>query len=98
MTTTAQNARRKFRCCNLPKNRAMPRRFTRTWAYQTGKKAGLREADMDGILSGLTSRVEEASAEVFELASVSGMPESTFTPILDGVRQRAGMIDPARVS
>ena len=49
---------------------------------------------MDGLVSDLVSRADDATAEVSELASDAGMPESTFTPILDGVRQRAGMISP----
>ncbi|UCB55072.1 MAG: type II toxin-antitoxin system HipA family toxin [Thiotrichales bacterium] len=60
--------------------------------YQTGKRAGLRDADMDDIFSGLMSRIDEGIAEAAGLASDAGMPESTSAPILDGMRQRAGMI------
>ncbi len=61
--------------------------------YQTGTKAGLREADMDGIFSALAVRADGAIAEVAEMASDAGVPESTFTPILDGVRERAATIE-----
>ena len=60
--------------------------------YQTGKRAGLREADMDDIFSDLMSRIDEGIAEAAGLASDAGMPESTSASILDGMRQRAGMI------
>lgn len=60
--------------------------------YQTGKKAGLHETAMDDIFSDLTTRMEDAIASASELATDIGMPESTLTPILDGVRKRAGMI------
>ena len=60
--------------------------------YQTGKKAGLRESDMDDIFSDLVRGVDGAIAEAAGQASDVGMPESTFAPILEGVRKRAGMI------
>ncbi|MCP4767932.1 MAG: type II toxin-antitoxin system HipA family toxin [Gammaproteobacteria bacterium] len=63
--------------------------------YQTGKNAGLREADMDGIFSKLAARVDDAIAGAAEQAADAGMPESTFASILDGVRKRAGMIEKA---
>jgi serine/threonine-protein kinase HipA len=60
--------------------------------YQTGKKAGLSEQDMDSIFSDLVARTEGAIAETAALASDAGMPESTIGPILDGVKKRAAMI------
>ncbi|GMR19671.1 MAG: type II toxin-antitoxin system HipA family toxin [Gammaproteobacteria bacterium] len=61
--------------------------------YQTGQKAGLREQDMDSIFSDLTTRMDDAIAEVAALAADVDMPESTSGPILAGVNKRAGMID-----
>jgi serine/threonine-protein kinase HipA len=61
--------------------------------YQTGKKAGLSEQDMDNLFSDMSERMEGAIAEAAALAAEAGMPEATSTPILDGVSRRAGMID-----
>lgn len=40
----------------------------------------------------LVAQVEEAIGDVATMAVNTGMPESTTGPILDGVRNRAGMI------
>lgn len=60
--------------------------------YQTGKKAGLPERELDSIFSDLAARTEGAIAEAATLAAEAGMPESTTGPILDGVKKRAGMV------
>lgn len=61
--------------------------------YQTGQKAGLREGDMDGIFGKLVPQINNAIAEVRVLAVEAGMPETTYEPILDGVKKRAGLIE-----
>ncbi len=60
--------------------------------YQTGKKAGLLEKDMDSIFSDLNARMENAITEATALAVDAGMPEATLGPILEGVRKRASML------
>lgn len=60
--------------------------------YQTGQKAGLPEQVMDGIFSGLAVRIDDAMVETTTLAIDFGMPESIFSPILDGMSQRAETI------
>ncbi len=64
--------------------------------YQTGKKVGLHQQDMERILSELTSRIEDAIVEAAALAANVGMPESTAGPILAGVSKRARAIDPCK--
>ena len=58
--------------------------------YQTSKRAGLSEQDMDNLFSDMSARIEGAVAEAAALAAEAGMPESTTGPILDGMRKRAG--------
>ena len=65
-----------------------PRHF-----YQTGQKAGLREADMDDIFANLVPQIDKAIAEVRGLAVEAGTPETTYEPILAGVEKRAGLIE-----
>ena len=65
----------------------MPRHF-----YQTARKAGLRDEDVDDILLGLASRMDDAIAEIAKLAADTGVPESTYKPVLAGVRDRARLI------
>ncbi len=65
-----------------------PRHF-----YQTGQKAGLREQDMDEIFSDLVARMDDAIAEVADLAEETGVPVATYEPILAGVKKRAGIIE-----
>ena len=60
--------------------------------YQTGKKAGLHEQDIESIFSDLAARMEGVIAEAAVLAADANMPESTSGPILAGVSKRAGMI------
>ena len=64
--------------------------------YQTGKKAGLPEQDMDSIFSDLADRVEGAILKAGALAAAAGTPEETAGPILDGVIKRARMIEVAK--
>ena len=61
--------------------------------YQTGQKAGLSKQDMDYIFSDLSARTENALSETANSAADAGMPESTYGPILDGVRRRVEMIE-----
>lgn len=61
--------------------------------YQSGRKAGLREADLDDLFSGVVAGVDNAITEAIEQAVGTGMPDSTLIPILDGVRKRAGVIE-----
>jgi serine/threonine-protein kinase HipA len=65
----------------------LPRHF-----YQTGQKAGLREDDMDDIFANLVPQIDKAIAEVRALAAEAGAPETTYEPILAGVKKRAGFI------
>ncbi len=60
--------------------------------YQTGRKAGLREQDMDRLFSDLMKQIGSAITRVAALAADAGMPESTYEPILTGVEKRARMI------
>jgi len=64
-----------------------PRHF-----YQTGQKAGLREDDMDDIFGKLVPQIDEALAEVRALAVDKSVPETTYKPILAGVKKRASLI------
>ena len=64
--------------------------------YQTGKRTGLSEQDMDNLLSDMSTRIEDAITEAAALATDAGMPESTSSQILEGARKRAGMIGVAK--
>jgi len=59
---------------------------------QTGQKAGLREQDMERILSELAARMDNAIAVAATMAAEAGMPESTSGPILDGVNERVAIM------
>ena len=61
--------------------------------YQTGRKAGLREQDMDSIFSALIARIDDAITEAATRAAKTDMPETTSGPILDGLCSRATMIE-----
>ena len=65
-----------------------PRQF-----YQTGQKAGLREADMDDIFANLVPQIDNTIAEVRALAENANAPETTYEPILAGVKKRALLIE-----
>jgi serine/threonine-protein kinase HipA len=60
--------------------------------YQTGQKAGLREADMDDIFRKLVPQIDNTIAEVRALAAEAGVPETTYEPILAGVKKRVELI------
>ncbi len=60
--------------------------------YQTGRKAGLHEQDMDRIFSELGARINDAINEAATTAAAAGMAAATSGPILDGVSKRAAMI------
>ena len=64
-----------------------PRHF-----YETGRKGGVSEEDMDEIFSQLAAQVENAVEEVGNLIAKTGMPKKTSQPILEGVRTRARLI------
>ncbi len=64
-----------------------PRHF-----YQTGQKAGLREADMDDIFSDLVPQIDNAITEIRALAMKKSAPETTVEPILAGIKNRAALI------
>ncbi len=61
--------------------------------YQTGRKTGIREQDMDSLFSGLAMQAGDVIARATALAANAGMPESTYEPILAGVEKRARMIN-----
>jgi serine/threonine-protein kinase HipA len=61
--------------------------------YQTGQKAGLREADIDDIFSSLLSQIGSVLAETRALAVNTGVPETTYESILTGVKKRAALIE-----
>jgi serine/threonine-protein kinase HipA len=65
-----------------------PRHF-----YQTGQKAGLREEDMDDIFGNLVPLIDKAIADVRVLAEESDVLETTYEPILVGVKKRARLIE-----
>ena len=69
-----------------------PRHF-----YQTARKAGLRDEDVDEILSGLASRMDGAIGDVAQLAAEAGMPEHTYKPVFEGITSRARMMQMAHV-
>jgi serine/threonine-protein kinase HipA len=60
--------------------------------YQTGQKAGLREDNMDDVFGKLIPQIDNAITEVRTLAVDAGVPETTYEPILAGVKKRAGLI------
>lgn len=61
--------------------------------YHTGQRAGLREDDMNDIFANLAPQIDIALAEVRALAVDEGVPETTYEPILAGVKKRAGLIE-----
>ncbi len=60
--------------------------------YQTGQKAGLRKDDMDDIFSTLVPQIDTATTKVRALAIREGVPETTYEPILVGIKTRAVLI------
>lgn len=65
----------------------LPRHF-----YQTGQKAGLRESDIEDIFSELSVQIDKAIEKVSALAVNANVPETTYEPILAGVKMREGLI------
>jgi len=63
--------------------------------YQTGKKAGLHEQDMDDIFSELAASAENAITSAAALVADTGMPGASAGPILGGVSKRVAMIGKA---
>ncbi|MGB7934661.1 MAG: type II toxin-antitoxin system HipA family toxin [Gammaproteobacteria bacterium] len=61
-----------------------PRHF-----YQTARKAGLKDGDIDDILSGLASRMDGAIGDIARLAADAGVPKATYKPVLTGIEGRA---------
>ncbi len=57
--------------------------------YQTGKKAGFHELDMEKIFSDLLDRMDDAMVTTADMASDVGVPTSTAEPILEGVSKRS---------
>jgi len=74
------------------KNHYRLKQIQRRHFYQTGQKAGLREQDLDSILSSISTQMDDAIAETAALAADAGMPAATFEPILAGVSKRAKII------
>ncbi|MYB35748.1 MAG: type II toxin-antitoxin system HipA family toxin [Gammaproteobacteria bacterium] len=60
--------------------------------YQTGAKTGLREPDIDGILSSILAQVDDAIVKTAAKAADSGVPNSTAEPILEGIVRRIRII------
>jgi serine/threonine-protein kinase HipA len=65
----------------------MPRHF-----YQTGRKSGLRDEDIDGIVSEIESQIDGALESVSALAIESAAPEATTGPILEGLIRRGKLM------
>ena len=65
----------------------MPRHF-----YQSGRKAGLREQEMDDLLANVRDRIGDAVAQVEALARKSGAPAATLGAILQEIHERAKRI------
>ena len=64
-----------------------PRHF-----YQTGRRAGFHEADIDEAFVDISARLDQALRNAKGAAEAAGMPETTANAIFDGVRKRSGMI------
>ena len=60
--------------------------------YQTGKKGGVTDDDIDKIFSELTEKMDKALAKTTTLATKAGVPGTTLEPIIEGVRKRARLI------
>lgn len=60
--------------------------------YETGRKGGLSKDDLDEIFSQLEERLDDAIAEAGDLAAKCGMPQETSEPILEGIKERARLI------
>ncbi|MDZ7803144.1 type II toxin-antitoxin system HipA family toxin [Thiohalophilus sp.] len=66
----------------------MPRHF-----YQTGRKAGLRNADIDDLFEALRNKIGDALAKVEALAGQADVPDTTVGAILQGIHDRARRLE-----
>ena len=64
--------------------------------FQSAQKVGLQEQDMERIFSDLVTEVDHAISKTATIASEVGVPESTSSPIFDGMRTRARIIQSGR--
>ena len=60
--------------------------------YQTGKKSGFADDDIDHIFSDLTGQMGKVLASVAIQAAKAGVPVTTSEPIIEGVSKRAKLI------
>lgn len=65
----------------------LPRHF-----YQTARRAGLRDEDVDEIFTELVGQVDNVVESVSTLALKEDAPRSTVGPILEGVKNRARLL------
>ncbi|MET0005426.1 MAG: type II toxin-antitoxin system HipA family toxin [Candidatus Thiodiazotropha sp.] len=66
----------------------LPRHF-----YQTAKKAGIPKEEMDHLFSDIQACLDPAYEKTATLAGEAGMPRHTVDAILDGIRNRARLIE-----
>ncbi|MEW8028223.1 MAG: type II toxin-antitoxin system HipA family toxin [Candidatus Thiodiazotropha sp.] len=66
----------------------LPRHF-----YQTAKKAGIPKEEMDHLFSDIQACLDPAYENAATLAGEAGMPQHTADAILDGIRNRARLIE-----
>ena len=64
--------------------------------FQSAQKVGLQEQDMERIFSDLVTEMDHAISKTATIASEVGVPESTSSPIFDGMRTRARIIQSGR--
>ena len=64
--------------------------------FQSAQKVGLQEQDMERIFSDLITEMDHAISKTATIASEVGVPESTSSPIFDGMRTRARIIQSGR--
>lgn len=65
----------------------LPRHF-----YQTARKAGIGDEDMDELFADILARADAATEEAATLAEQAGMPLETTDAIIAGIRTRAKRI------
>jgi len=63
--------------------------ITRRHFYQTGRKAGLRDADIDDLFADLCGRMDDALGQVEASARQTGAPDATLGAVLQGIHDRA---------
>jgi len=64
-----------------------PRHF-----YQTGGSAGFHKEDIDELFAAIASKLDQSIANAKSAAEAASMPEKTAEAILQGLQQRAAMI------